>query len=158
MRKIKNKKKKLLPDLKYNSKLITYFINNIMKKGKKNIAYKIYYKVLNYINNKFKYKNLNFLKIFKYAIKNASPEVEIKRRKIGGSTYNIPIRISNKRKIFLSIKWLILNSKKRSEKKMYIKLANEIISTYKGYGNTIKKKNELQKLADSNKAFINFRY
>ncbi|MDH3004204.1 MAG: 30S ribosomal protein S7 [Candidatus Shikimatogenerans sp. JK-2022] len=155
MRKIKKKKKKYLPDIKYNSKLITYIVNCIMRNGKKNIAYKIIYNTLNYIEKKIKN---NSLKILKKAIFNASPELEIKHRKIGGATYNIPIKINKNRKRYLSIKWLILNAKNRNEKKMYIKLANEIINTYNGIGNTIKKKNETHRMAESNKAFSHFKF
>ncbi|MDH3004683.1 MAG: 30S ribosomal protein S7 [Candidatus Shikimatogenerans sp. JK-2022] len=160
MRKIKKRKKKYIRDIKYNSKLVSYFINNLMKQGKKNIAYKILYKALSIIELKFKNTkgNSNPLKILKIAIKNSSPEVEIKTRKIGGATYNIPIKINNNRKNYLSIKWLITNSKNRNEKTMSEKLANEIINTYNGIGATIKKKNEIYKIAESNKVFSYFKF
>ncbi|WGH25012.1 MAG: 30S ribosomal protein S7 [Candidatus Shikimatogenerans bostrichidophilus] len=158
MRKIKRNKKKYKRDIKYKSKLVTYFINNIMRNGKKNIANKIFYKTLNYIEKQFKNKNLNPLQILKIAINNGSPEVEIKTRKIGGATYNMPIRINNKRKIYLSIKWLILNSKKKKNESMFKRLAKEIILTYNGIGETIKKKNQIHKIAESNKAFSHFKF
>ncbi|MDH3005144.1 MAG: 30S ribosomal protein S7 [Candidatus Shikimatogenerans sp. JK-2022] len=159
MRKTKKNKNIYRPDIKYNSKLVTYFINHIMVKGKKNIACKIFYKTLKIISIKFKKKNIKPLNILKVAIKNASPEVEIKTRKLGGSTYSIPVKIYEKKKIYLSIKWLILNARNRNnEKTMSEKLANEIISTYNGIGNTIKKKNEIHKMAESNKAFSHFKF
>ncbi|WGH25384.1 MAG: 30S ribosomal protein S7 [Candidatus Shikimatogenerans bostrichidophilus] len=158
MRKIKKNNKQYIPDVKYNSRLVTYFINHIMKKGKKNIAYKIFYKTLDIINDKFKLKNIKPLNILKIAIKNASPEVKIKTRKIGGSTYSIPVKINENQKKYLSIKWLIVNAKNRKEKNMSEKLANEIISTYNGISNTIKNKHEIHKRAESNKAFSHFKF
>ncbi|MDH3004817.1 MAG: 30S ribosomal protein S7 [Candidatus Shikimatogenerans sp. JK-2022] len=153
MRKIKKNIKIYLPDIKYKSKIITYMSNLIMRKGKKLLALKILDKALKIIKIKFTKVNIKPLKILKIAIKNASPEMEIKNRKIGGSSYNIPIRLNEKKKMFLAIRSLIINSKKRKNKSMAEKLANEIISTYKGIGETIKKKQEINKVAESNKVF-----
>ncbi|WOX79410.1 30S ribosomal protein S7 [Candidatus Shikimatogenerans bostrichidophilus] len=153
MRKIKFKKRTYKKDYKYNSKLVTYFVNNLMKNGKKNLAYKIFYNALNIIENKM--NDINPLIIFKKSLKNIAPKILIKKKKIGGSTYNIPIEINKRKKIYLSIKWLIIYAKKRKEKTMYEKLANEIIAAYNGIGDAIKKRNNIYKLAESNKAFKN---
>lgn len=158
MRKKKIKKKIYNPDIKYNSKLVTYFINHIMKNGKKYLAYKIFYTTLNIIKKKFENKKKLPLEILKESIKNISPDVEVKSKKIGGTTYNIPVHVNEKKKKYLSIKWLIYFSKKRKGKNMSEKLANEIISAYRGIGETIKKKNELHKIAESNKAFSHFKF
>ncbi|WGH27649.1 MAG: 30S ribosomal protein S7 [Candidatus Shikimatogenerans bostrichidophilus] len=148
-----NKLKNKNNDFKYNDKLVINFINNLMKNGKKYLAYKIFNKTLKEIEKKNIKKNILPLNIFKKALKNIYPKVEIKNRKIGGTTYNIPIKINEKKKEYLAIKWLIFFSKKRKENCIYKKLANEIISAYNGIGNTIKKKNEIHKIAESNKAF-----
>ncbi|WOX79142.1 30S ribosomal protein S7 [Candidatus Shikimatogenerans bostrichidophilus] len=153
MRKIKFKKRIYKKDYKYNSKLVTYFVNNLMRDGKKNLAYKIFYNALNIINNKI--KDINPLIIFKKSLKNIAPKKIIKNKKIGGTNYNIPIEINKRKKIYLSIKWLILYAKKRKEKTMSDKLANEIIAAYNGIGEAIKKRNNIYKLAESNKAFKN---
>ncbi|WGH24830.1 MAG: 30S ribosomal protein S7 [Candidatus Shikimatogenerans bostrichidophilus] len=158
MRKIKKRKIIYNKDQKYNSRLISYFINNIMTQGKKNTACKIIYKSLNLIKKYFKDKKIPELNVVKVAIKNSSPELEIKTRKIGGATYNIPIRINKKRKKYLAIKWLIINARNRSENTMYEKLANEIVNAYNGIGNTIKKKNQIHNIAKSNKAFSHFKF
>ncbi|MDH3004939.1 MAG: 30S ribosomal protein S7 [Candidatus Shikimatogenerans sp. JK-2022] len=149
MRKIKIKKN--ITDIKYKSKIVTYFINHIMKRGKKNLAIKIFYNTLNFIKEKFNKKYP--LEILKKAIEKGSPELEIKKIKIGGSIYNIPTKIKKKKSKFLCVKWLIKNAKLRKDKNMSIKLANEIINTYNGIGETIKKKNEIKKVAEANKAF-----
>ncbi|WGH24645.1 MAG: 30S ribosomal protein S7 [Candidatus Shikimatogenerans bostrichidophilus] len=158
MRKIKRKKRIYSKDPKYNSSLITYFINHIMVNGKKYTASKILYKSLGLIKNNLKSKNISELNVLKIAVKNSSPEIEIKTRKIGGATYNIPIKINSRRSKYLAIKWLILNSKNRSENTMYEKLANEILNAYNGIGNTIKKKNHINSIAKSNKAFSHFKF
>ncbi|WOX79273.1 30S ribosomal protein S7 [Candidatus Shikimatogenerans bostrichidophilus] len=153
MRKRKFKKKIYKKDYKYKSKLVTYFVNNLMKNGKKNLAYKIFYNALNIINNKI--NDINPLIIFKKSLKNIAPKKLIKNKKIGGSNYNIPIEINKKKQIYISIKWLILYAKKRKEKTMSNKLANEIIAAYNGLGDAIKKRNNIYKIAESNKAFKN---
>ncbi|WGH26641.1 MAG: 30S ribosomal protein S7 [Candidatus Shikimatogenerans bostrichidophilus] len=156
----KYKNKNIYTDYKYNDKIIDIFINYLMKNGKKYLAYKIFYKTLKVIENKYKKKKKKILplNIFKKSLKNISPKIEIKNRKIGGTTYNIPIKIGEKKKQYLAIKWLIFFSKKRKEYGMFNKLANEIISAYNGIGNSIKKKNEIHKIAESNKAFSHFKF
>ncbi|WGH27136.1 MAG: 30S ribosomal protein S7 [Candidatus Shikimatogenerans bostrichidophilus] len=161
MRKIKLKKtKKYNIEYKYKDKIITYFINILMKNGKKNLAYKIIYKTLKIIEKKkIKKNNIEVLPIdiLKESLNNISPQVIIKNKKIGGSKYNIPIKINDKKKLFLSIKWLIFFSKKRKEKNIYNKIANEIILSYNGLGECIKKKNEIHKIAESNKSYSHFK-
>ncbi|WGH28131.1 MAG: 30S ribosomal protein S7 [Candidatus Shikimatogenerans bostrichidophilus] len=162
MRKIKNKKKKkYFKDYKFKSKLVTYFINILMKNGKKNLSLRIFYNSLKIVKKKITEQNkkkISTIKILKKSLKNISPQVIIKNKKIGGSNYNIPIQISKKKKIYLAIKWLIFYSKKRKEKTMSKKLAYEIIASFNGLGESIKKKNDIHKIAESNKAFSYFKF
>ncbi|MDH3003703.1 MAG: 30S ribosomal protein S7 [Candidatus Shikimatogenerans sp. JK-2022] len=159
MRKIKLKKtKKYIKDFKYKSKLVSYFVNILMRNGKKNLAFRIFYKTLNIIKKKNKKKNIKSIKILKKALKNISPKIIIKNKKIGGTTYNIPIKINKNKQKYLSIKWLILFSKKKKGNNMSIKLAKEILLAYKGLGESIKKKNEIYKIAEANKAFTYFKF
>jgi small subunit ribosomal protein S7 len=130
-------------------------ITRILKSGKKTIAKKIVYEAFEIIKQK---TNQDPLKIFEAAIKNASPVVEVKARRIGGSTYQVPIEVNRFRATNLSLRWLIQYSRQRVGRSMSIKLANEIIDTSNEMGNTIKKKEETHKMAEANKAFAHFRY
>ena len=153
----RNISKKRLPklDCTYNSYLVSLLINRILKSGKKNLAQNI-------VNNAFsiiKVKtNEDPLVIFEKAIRNASPVVEVKPRRIGGSTYQVPIEVSGFRATNLALRWLISYSRQRVGRSMSIKLANEIIDTANDIGNTVKKKQETHKMANANKAFAHFRY
>nr|YP_009497534.1 ribosomal protein S7 [Biddulphia tridens]AWT40247.1 ribosomal protein S7 [Biddulphia tridens] len=143
------------PDSTYNSYLVSLLIARILKSGKKNLAQSIVNKTFTIIKTK---TNEDPLMIFEKAIENASPVVEVKARRIGGSTYQVPIEVSGFRSINLSLRWIIQHARKRVGKTMSIKLANEIIDTANDIGNTIKKKEETHKMADANKAFAHFRY
>ena len=143
------------PDPIYNSYLVSLLITRILKSGKKNLAQNIVNKTFTIIQTK---TNQDPVMIFEKAIENASPLVEVKARRIGGSTYQVPIEVSRFRAINLSLKWIIQYARQRVGETMSIKLANEIIDTANDIGNTIKKKEETHKMADANKAFSHFRY
>jgi len=153
----RNISKKRFPqtDSVYESYLVSLLINRILKSGKKTIAKKIVYQAFEIIEKK---TNENPLSIFEKAIRNASPLVEVKARRVGGSTYQVPIEVSGFRATNLSLRWIIKYSNQRVGRSMAIKLANEIIDTANEIGNTIKKKEETHKMAEANKAFAHFRY
>lgn len=148
------KKHKILPDPVFLDVEVSQFINKLMKNGKKLVAYKIFYDTLKAIEEKTKEKGLD---IWKKAIENVSPTIETKRRRIGGGTTQIPIEISHKRSVFLGMKWLIEFARERNEKTMVNKLANEIISAYNNEGKTIKKKEDMHKMAASNKVYASLK-
>ena len=153
----RNISKKRFPetDSIYNSYLVSLLITRILKSGKKTIAKKIVYDSFEIIQKK---TNEDPLKIFETAIRNASPVVEVKVRRIGGSTYQVPIEVSQFRATNLALRWILQYSKQRVGRSMAIKLANEIIDTSNKIGNTIKKKEETHKMAEANKAFAHCRY
>jgi len=153
----RNISKKRFPqtDEIYSSYLVSLLITRILKSGKKTIAKNIVYQAFDIIQNKTKQDPLT---IFEKAIRNASPIVEVKARRVGGSTYQVPIEVSSFRATNLSLRWIIRNGKQRVGRSMSIKLANEIIDTANNIGNTIKKKEETHKMAEANKAFAHFRY
>ena len=150
-----SKKRFPQPDSIYNSYLVSLLITRILKSGKKTIAKKIVYEAFEIIKKK---TDQNPLKIFEQAIIKSSPIVEVKARRVGGSTYQVPIEVSRFRATNLSLRWIIRYSDQRVGRSMSIKLANEIIDTANEIGNTIKKKEETHKMAEANKAFAHFRY
>jgi len=150
-----SKKRFPKPDTIYDSYLVSLLINRILKSGKKTVAKTIVYEAFEIIKQKTKEDPL---KIFETAIRKASPVVEVKARRVGGSTYQVPVEVSGFRATNLSLRWIIRYSKQRVGRSMAIKLANEIIDTANEIGNTIKKKEETHKMAEANKAFAHFRY
>lgn len=156
MRKDRNLKSRVLPaDPVYNSKVVTKAINMIMWDGKKFLAQKIFYSALKLVEKKL---SQNPLEVFLAALKNISPNIELKTRKIGGANYQVPVEASPERKETLSLRWLITFSRKRQERTMIEALAGEIIDAYNNSGLSIKKRNETIKTAESNKAFAYFRF
>jgi small subunit ribosomal protein S7 len=153
----RNISKKRFPasDAIYNSYLVSLLITRILKSGKKTIAKSVVYEAFDIIKEK---TNEDPLTIFEKAIRNASPIVEVKARRVGGSTYQVPVEVSSFRATNLSLRWIILYAHQRVGRSMSIKLANEIIDTANDIGNTIKKKEETHKMAEANKAFAHFRY
>lgn len=143
------------PDTIYNSYLVSLLITRILKSGKKTIAKKIVYEALDIIKKK---TNEDPLSIFEKSIQNASPIVEVKARRVGGSTYQVPVEVSRFRATNLALRWVIRYADQRAGRSMSIKLANEIIDTANDIGNTIKKKEETHRMAKANKAFAHFRY
>lgn len=150
-----SKKRFPKPDSLYNSYLVSLLISRILNSGKKNLAKNIVYQAFEIIKKK---TNQDPLIVFENAIQNSSPIVEVKARRVGGSTYQVPVEICGFRATNLSLRWIIQYSHKRVGKSMSIKLANEIIDTSNKIGNTIKKKEETHKMAEANKAFAHFRY
>tara|TARA_Y100000385_G_C13107116_1_gene648830 strand:+ start:4435 stop:4905 length:471 start_codon:yes stop_codon:yes gene_type:complete len=150
-----SKKRFPKPDPIYNSYLVSLLVTRILKSGKKTIAQNIVNGSFDIIKSK---TNEDPLVIFEKAIRNASPVVEVKARRIGGSTYQVPIEVSRLRSTNLALRWIIQYARQRVGRTMSIKLANEIIDTSNDIGNTIKKKEETHKMADANKAFAHFRY
>ena len=145
----------LLVDSKYKSSIIPKLINSIMNDGKKTIAEKIVYDALEKIKSKTKDEPIN---IFNDAIKNVRPTVEVKARRVGGATYQVPVEVKSKRSQALALRWLIDASRKRKDKKMSDKIFNEIYDAYQNKGSAIKKKEDMHKMAESNKAFAHFRW
>ena len=143
------------PDTFYNSYLISLLVARILRSGKKNLAKKIVYQCFEILKKK---SNDDPLKVFEKAVRNSSPIIEVKARRVGGSVYQIPVEINSFRATNLSLCWLVKFSRQRSGSNMSIKLANEIFDASNKIGNTIKKKEEVHRMADSNKAFSHFRY
>tara|TARA_B100000989_G_C19524414_1_gene465980 strand:- start:226 stop:702 length:477 start_codon:yes stop_codon:yes gene_type:complete len=158
MRKRKAKKRPLLPDPKFNDQLVTRFVNNLMLDGKKSTALKIFYDALDIIDSKKQDKEKSSLEIWKDGLSNVMPHVEVRSRRVGGATFQIPMQIRADRKISLAIKWLIFHSRKRNEKSMSQKLAAEILAAEKEEGAAVKKKVDTHKMAEANKAFSHFRF
>ena len=155
MRKSKPKKRYLLPDPKFQDTLVTKVVNYLMEEGKKSVAYTIFYDAVALVEKK---TNENGIDVWKRAMSNLTPSVEVKSRRVGGATFQVPVEVRPERKINLSIKWLIDYSRLRGEKTMMDKLAAEIIAASKGEGAAIKKKDDTHRMAEANKAFSHFRF
>ena len=153
-RRISTKKRFPQRDSKYDNLLVSLLINRILKKGKKLLAKRIVYKAFEFIEFR---TNQNPLGILEKAIRNSSPRVQLKAKRIGGATYQVPTLVSKFNSTYASIRWLVEYSRKRAGKGMSLKLANELLEASKGLGNTIKKKEETHKMAEANKAFAQFR-
>jgi small subunit ribosomal protein S7 len=154
MRKAQAKKLPLAPDPRFNDKLVTRFINNLMWEGKKSTAINIFYNAIDRVS---KITNDDGYEIWKKALSNVTPGVEVRSRRIGGATFQIPTEVRADRKISLSMKWLIRYSRERNGKTMADKLANEIIAASKGEGAAFKKKEDTHRMAEANKAFSHFK-
>ena len=158
MRKTKAKKRPLLPDPKFNDQLVTRFVNNLMLDGKKSIAFKIFYDALDVVENKKGDNEKSSLEIWKDALTNVMPHVEVRSRRIGGANFQIPMPIRADRKISMAMKWLIKYSKARNDKSMAQKLAAEVIAAAKEEGAAFKKKTDTHRMAEANKAFSHFKF
>ena len=158
MRKKQSKKRDLIPDPKFNDQLVTRFVNNLMLQGKKSKAYKIFYDAMEIVDHKNEDKEKTSLDIWKDALSNVMPHVEVRSRRVGGATFQIPQPIRPDRKISTAIKWLIDSSRKRNEKSMALKLAQEVIAAAKEDGAAVKKRVDTHKMAEANKAFSHFRF
>ena len=155
MRKAKPKSRILLPDPKYKETLVTRFVNYLMVDGKKSIAYGIFYDAVDLVEQRTKE---NGLETFKKALNNIMPSVEVKSRRVGGATFQVPTEVRPDRRVSLGIKWMISYSRTRGEKTMKDKLAGEIIAAAKGEGAAVKKKDDTHRMAEANKAFSHFRF
>jgi len=154
MRRRRPEKREILPDPVYSNLLVAKFVNYIMNDGKKGVAEKIFYGAMDLIHKKTK---TDGIKIFKKGIENTSPSVEVKSRRIGGATYQVPIEVPKKRAFYLASLWIINASNNSSGKPMSEKLASELIAAANGDGNAIKKKEDTHRMAEANKAFAHFR-
>jgi small subunit ribosomal protein S7 len=156
MRRIKAKKIAILPDPKFNDVVVTKFVNNLMLSGKKSIAFRIFYDAIDLINKKI--EDQEGIDVWKKALENITPIVEVKSRRVGGATFQIPTPVRDERKASLAMKWLIGYSRKRNEKTMSQRLASEIIAASKEEGAAYKKKEDTTRMAEANKAFSHFRF
>jgi small subunit ribosomal protein S7 len=158
MRKSKPKKRILLPDPRFNDTMVTQFVNNLMYDGKKATAYNIFYSAMDRINDRAEKEGKSVLDYWKKALENITPAVEVKSRRVGGATFQVPTEIRPDRKVSLSMKNMILYSRKRSGKSMSEKLSAEIVAAYNQEGAAYKKKEDMHKMADANRAFAHFRF
>jgi small subunit ribosomal protein S7 len=147
--------RKILPDPKFKNAVVAKFINGMMLQGKRSIAEHIFYDAMDMIEEKLKKPPLD---VFRKAMENAAPLLEVKSRRVGGATYQVPIEVRDKRRRTLAIRWLISYARGRSEKTMAEKLANELMAAANNDGSTIKKKEDTHKMAEANKAFAHFRW
>lgn len=148
-------KRDVLPDPVYNSKLVTKLINNIMYDGKKGVAQKIVYEAFAIVESK---ENANPLEVFEAALENVMPVLEVKARRVGGSTYQVPMEVRAERRQTLGLRWITTFSRSRSEATMAERLANEIVDAKNSAGGAFKKKEETHRMAEANKAFAHYRY
>lgn len=155
MRKSKPKKRYILPDPKFQDTLVSKFVNYLMEDGKKSIAYSIFYDAVALVEER---TSENGLETWKKALNNIMPSVEVKSRRVGGATFQVPIEVRPNRKTSLGIKWMITHSRARGEKTMKERLAGEIIAAAKGEGAAVKKKDDVHRMAEANKAFSHFRF
>lgn len=155
MRKSKPKKRYILPDPKFQDTSVTKFVNNLMKDGKKSIAYGIFYDAVDLVEER---SGENGLETWKKALNNVMPAVEVKSRRVGGATFQVPLEVRPERKTALGMKWMIQYARLRGEKTMKERLAGEIIAASKGEGASVKKKDDTHRMAEANKAFSHFRF
>ncbi|PHS67784.1 MAG: 30S ribosomal protein S7 [Methylophaga sp.] len=148
-------KREVLPDPKFSNIGLAKFINVIMKDGKKSIAEKIAYDALDSAGES---KNVNGLDVFQQALDNISPMVEVKSRRVGGATYQVPVEVRAERRVALAMRWLAEAARKRGEKSMSMRLAGELADAFDGKGSAVKKKEDTHRMADANKAFSHFRF
>ena len=158
MRKKQAKKRPLLPDPKFNDQLVTRFVNMLMWDGKKSTAFKIFYDAIDVVEERKQDDEKTALEVWKDALSNVMPHVEVRSRRVGGATFQIPMQIRPDRKVSRAMKWFISFSRKRNEKSMALKLASEVLSASKEEGAAVKKRQDTHKMAEANKAFSHFRF
>ena len=158
MRKTKPKKRILLPDPKFAEIEVTRFVNNLMLQGKKSIAYSIFYDAIDIVGEKMKSSDQAPLDIWKKALENVTPQIEVKSRRIGGANFQVPTELRPERKVSLSMKNMISFARKRSGRSMAEKLAAEILAAYNNEGGAFKRKEDMHRMAEANKAFAHFRF
>jgi len=157
MRKGRPKKRILLPDPKFNDRLVTQFVNNLMESGKKSIAYGIFYDAIDIVAEKVKEEDKTALDVWKQALSNITPQVEVKSRRVGGATFQVPIEVRTERKVSLAMKNMISFARSRSGRSMSEKLAAEIVAGNNQEGGAYKRKEDMHRMAEANKAFAHFR-
>jgi len=158
MRKRRAKKRELLPDPKFGDQLATRFVNNLMWDGKKSVAFKVFYDALEIVEEKKTDEEKSALEVWKEGLSNVMPHVEVRSRRVGGATFQIPMQIRPDRKVSMAIKWMILYARKRNEKTMAQRLAAEILAAAKEEGAAVKKRVDTHKMAEANKAFAHYRW
>ncbi|CAM1347801.1 MULTISPECIES: 30S ribosomal protein S7 [Tenacibaculum] len=158
MRKRRAKKRVLLPDPRFNDQLVTRFVNNLMWDGKKSVAFKVFYDAIDIVNEKKTDEEKSALEIWKDGLSNVMPHVEVRSRRVGGATFQIPMQIRPDRKVSMAIKWMVSYARKRNEKTMAQRLASEILAAAKEEGAAVKKRTDTHKMAEANKAFSHFRF
>ena len=158
MRKSKPRKRILLPDPKFHDANVTRFVNNLMLQGKKSIAYSIFYDAIDMVGEKMKDSDKAPLEVWKKALENVTPQIEVKSRRVGGANFQVPTEIRPERKVAISIKNMILFARKRAGHSMAEKLAAEILAAYNNEGGAYKRKEDMHKMAEANKAFAHFRF
>ncbi|NBC84420.1 MAG: 30S ribosomal protein S7 [Bacteroidetes bacterium] len=158
MRKTKPKKRIILPDPKFGDSLVTRFVNNMMLSGKKSISYRIFYDAMAIVEEKMKNEEKDALEIWKQALENVTPQVEVKSRRVGGATFQVPTEIRPDRKVAVSMQNIIIFARKRSGKSMSEKLAAEIMAAYNEEGAAFKKKEDTHRMAEANRAFAHYRF
>ena len=157
MRKGRPKKRIILPDPKYQDRLVTQFVNNLMYNGKKSTALTIFYEAMDIVEEKVKEEGKSPLDVWKQALSNITPQVEVKSRRVGGATFQVPIEVRQERKVSLSMKNMIKFARQRSGRSMSEKLAGEIVAAYNLEGGAFKRKEDMHRMAEANKAFAHFR-
>ena len=158
MRKRSAKKRHLLPDPRFQDQLVTRFVNNLMMDGKKSVAFKVFYDAMDIVEEKKQDEEKSSLEVWKEALSNVMPHVEVRSRRVGGATFQIPMQIRPDRKVSMAMKWMISYSRKRNEKSMAQRLANEVLAAAKEEGAAVKKRTDVHKMAEANKAFSHFRF
>jgi small subunit ribosomal protein S7 len=154
-RRKKTVRRPVLPDARYDSQTVSKFINSLMYEGKKAVAERIFYGAMDLVESRTSQPGVN---VFKQALSNLKPVVEVKSRRVGGATYQVPVEVRPDRRTALAMRWLINYSRERNEKSMSEKLAAEVISASKGEGNAVKKKEDTHRMAEANKAFAHYRW
>jgi len=154
-RRKKSVKRIILPDARYDSQTVSKFINVLMYQGKKSTAERIFYGAMDLVESRTNQPGVN---VFKQALTNLKPVVEVKSRRVGGATYQVPVEVRPERRTALAMRWLIAYSRERSEKSMAEKLAAEVVSASRGEGNAVKKKEDTHRMAEANKAFAHYRW
>ena len=158
MRKAKPKKRILLPDPKFGDVSVTRFVNNLMLDGKKSIAYTIFYDALDLVGKKMKDADKSPLEIWKQALENITPQVEVKSKRIGGATFQVPMEVRPERRQTLGLRWISTYSRARNERTMKERLANEILDAMNGQGGACKKRDDTHRMAEANRAFAHYKW
>lgn len=147
-------KRPIVPDIRYNNTHVSMFVNRMMRGGKKSTALSVMYEALDIVAERTKKEPIE---IFEQALRNVMPTVEVKPRRVGGATYQVPVEVPTSRAISLAMRWIIANARSRSGRSMAVKLANELMDSYNGQSNSVKKKDETHRMAEANRAFAHFR-
>ena len=158
MRKAKPKKRIILPDPKFTDVQVTRFVNNLMYSGKKSVAYGVFYEAMAIVQTRLKDTEKTPLDVWKKALENITPMVEVKSRRVGGANFQVPVEVRPSRRSALSMRWIRDAARKRGEKSMGARLANELLEAAEGRGGAVKKREEVHRMAEANKAFSHFRF